>query len=121
LQTGSVPGIFTLAAELIKLTDAIAVLNVMNTFAMVMPGPTEWVLILAIVLVLFGAKKLPELARSIGQGMNEFRKVREDFDKELHQAGQDLKIAPQGNQANGQGQQVQTTRTPQTDQPTQPS
>ena len=51
----------------------------MNTFALVMPGPTEWVLILVIVLVLFGAKKLPELARSLGQGMNEFRKAREEF------------------------------------------
>ena len=70
----------------------------MNTFALVMPGPTEWVLILVIVLVLFGAKKLPELARSLGQGMNEFRKVREEFGKELQQAGQDLKGQPQSTQ-----------------------
>ncbi len=63
----------------------------MHTIALVTPGPTEWVLILVIVLVLFGAKKLPELARSLGQSMNEFRKAREEFDKELHQAGQDLK------------------------------
>jgi sec-independent protein translocase protein TatA len=60
----------------------------MHTIALVTPGPTEWVLILVIVLVLFGAKKLPELARSLGQSMNEFRKAREEFDKELHQAGQ---------------------------------
>ena len=70
----------------------------MNTFALVMPGPTEWVLILVIVLVLFGAKKLPELARSLGQGMNEFRKVREEFGRELQQAGQDLKGQPQSAQ-----------------------
>ena len=62
----------------------------MQTIALVTPGPTEWVLILVIVLVLFGAKKLPELAKSLGQSMNEFRKAREEFDKELHQAGQDL-------------------------------
>jgi sec-independent protein translocase protein TatA len=67
----------------------------MNTFALVMPGPTEWVVILMIVLVLFGAKKLPELARSLGQGMNEFRKAREEFDKELQQARQDVKGQPQ--------------------------
>jgi sec-independent protein translocase protein TatA len=70
----------------------------MHTFALVTPGPTEWVLILVIVLVLFGAKKLPELARSLGQSMNEFRKAREEFDRELHQAGQDLKTAPQNTQ-----------------------
>lgn len=70
----------------------------MHTIALVTPGPTEWVLILVIVLVLFGAKKLPELARSLGQSMNEFRKAREEFDKELRQAGQDLKAPPQNTQ-----------------------
>ena len=66
----------------------------MNTLAMVTPGPTEWVLILVIVLVLFGAKKLPELAKSLGQSMNEFRKTRDEFSKEFHQAAQDLKGPP---------------------------
>jgi sec-independent protein translocase protein TatA len=47
------------------------------------------------VLDLFGAKKLPELARSLGQSMNEFRKAREDFDKELHAAGNEVKGAVQ--------------------------
>ena len=70
----------------------------MHTIALVTPGPTEWVLILVIVLVLFGAKKLPELARSLGQSMNEFRKAREEFDKELRQAGQDVKGPPQNTQ-----------------------
>jgi TatA/E family protein of Tat protein translocase len=35
--------------------------------ALGVPAPSEWALILVIVLVLFGAKKLPELARSLGQ------------------------------------------------------
>jgi sec-independent protein translocase protein TatA len=92
----------------------------MNIFALVMPGPTEWVLILAIVLVLFGAKKLPELARGLGQGMNEFRKVRQEFDRELHQAGEDLKGA-QNIQPNQQGPPVQPAQTAQAQQPLQPS
>src|SRR5271156_1369321 len=70
----------------------------MYTFALVTPGPTEWVLILLIVLVLFGAKKLPELARSLGQSMNEFRKAREEFDRELHTAANDTKSQPQAYQ-----------------------
>jgi sec-independent protein translocase protein TatA len=37
-------------------------------------GPTEIGVILVIVLLLFGAKRLPELARSLGQGVREFRK-----------------------------------------------
>jgi sec-independent protein translocase protein TatA len=40
-------------------------------------------IILLVVLVLFGAKKLPDLARSLGQSVNEFRKAREDVDPEL--------------------------------------
>ena len=58
------------------------------------PGPSEWMLILIIVLVLFGAKRLPELARSLGQSMNEFRKAREEFDRELQQAANDVKGQP---------------------------
>jgi sec-independent protein translocase protein TatA len=85
----------------------------MHTIALVTPGPTEWVLILVIVLVLFGAKKLPELARSLGQSMNEFRKAREEFDKELRQAGQDLKGPPQP-------QNTQPYQAPQAPQPAQP-
>jgi sec-independent protein translocase protein TatA len=84
----------------------------MHILALVTPGPTEWVLILVIVLVLFGAKKLPELARSLGQSMNEFRKAREEFDKELRQAGQDLKGGVQGAQPYQAQQPVQTTAQP---------
>ena len=38
-------------------------------------GGGEIILILAIVLILFGAKKLPELARGLGQGIREFKKA----------------------------------------------
>jgi sec-independent protein translocase protein TatA len=94
----------------------------MNMIALVTPGPTEWVLILVIVLVLFGAKKLPELARSLGQSMNEFRKAREEFDKELHRAGEDLKGAPQNTQPVQPIQPApQAQAQPPTQPPTQPS
>jgi sec-independent protein translocase protein TatA len=49
-------------------------------------GGPDLFIILLIVLILFGAKKLPDLARSLGQSMNEFRKAREDIDRELHSA-----------------------------------
>ena len=58
-------------------------------------GGPDLFIILLIVLVLFGAKKLPELARSLGQSMNEFRKAREEFDRELHTATNDVKSQPQ--------------------------
>jgi sec-independent protein translocase protein TatA len=50
-------------------------------------GGPDLFIILLIVLVLFGSKKLPDLARSLGQSMNEFRKAREEIDRELHNAG----------------------------------
>ena len=37
-------------------------------------GGGEIILILALILILFGAKKLPELARGLGQGIKEFKK-----------------------------------------------
>ncbi len=38
-------------------------------------GIWEWVLILAIVVLLFGAKKIPGLMKGIGEGINEFKKA----------------------------------------------
>jgi sec-independent protein translocase protein TatA len=46
----------------------------------------EVVAILAIVLVLFGAKKLPELARGLGQGIKEFKKSSREIQDELNDA-----------------------------------
>ncbi len=60
----------------------------MNTLALGLgnlAGP-DLLIILSIVLILFGAKKLPDLARSMGQSMNEFRKAREDIDRDLKDA-----------------------------------
>ena len=39
-------------------------------------GVNELVLILVLVVLLFGPKKIPELAKGIGQGINEFKKIR---------------------------------------------
>ena len=39
------------------------------------PGPTEMMIILAIILVIFGGSKLPGLAKGLGQGIKEFKKA----------------------------------------------
>jgi len=46
-----------------------------NNFLFIsMPGPGEWVLILVAVLILFGGRKIPQLAKDLGSGIREFRK-----------------------------------------------
>jgi TatA/E family protein of Tat protein translocase len=42
-------------------------------------SPTEILFILVIALIIFGPRKLPELGRSLGQGLAQFRKASEDF------------------------------------------
>ena len=49
-------------------------------------GGQELILILLLVLVLFGAKKLPELARGMGQAIKEFQKAKDEFGDELNKA-----------------------------------
>jgi len=46
-------------------------------------GPWEILLVLIVVLVLFGAKRLPELARGLGLGINEFRDAVDSSNKEI--------------------------------------
>jgi sec-independent protein translocase protein TatA len=54
----------------------------MNVMLGAMLGGWEIVLILAVVLLLFGARKLPELAKGLGQGIREFKKSsRDEIDK----------------------------------------
>jgi len=51
-----------------------------------MPGPWEMAIILVAILLLFGGKKLPELARGMGQGMREFKKAARGMKDELESA-----------------------------------
>jgi sec-independent protein translocase protein TatA len=51
-----------------------------------MLGGWEIVLIMAVVLLLFGAKKLPELAKGLGQGIKEFKKATTDVQRDLQSA-----------------------------------
>ena len=46
-------------------------------------GPTELILILLVVLLLFGAKKLPELARGLGKGIREFKNASKHVEEEI--------------------------------------
>ena len=46
-------------------------------------GTMEWVWIVLVVIVLFGGKKIPELARGLGKGINEFKRAKNQIKDEI--------------------------------------
>ena len=55
-----------------------------------MLGTWEIVIIVLVILLLFGGKKLPELARGLGKGLREFKNARRDIEKEVNNAVDDI-------------------------------
>jgi sec-independent protein translocase protein TatA len=66
----------------------------MNTMFAAMLGGWEVFAILAAILILFGSKKLPELAKGLGQGIREFKKATREVTDEIQNAGEETP-APQ--------------------------
>jgi sec-independent protein translocase protein TatA len=80
------------------------------------PGPLELILIFAVVLLIFGAKRIPEIARGIGKGIREFKDATNEISRELENEGQSRQInqpqaprqgQPQARQPQGQPSQQQ--------------
>ncbi len=55
-----------------------------------MPGGMEWVLIALVVLLLFGGKKIPELAKGLGSGIKNFKKAVKEDDEEVVKADEKI-------------------------------
>jgi sec-independent protein translocase protein TatA len=68
--------------------------------AMWTPGPLEIVIVLVIVLVIFGPKRLPDLGRSLGRGMREFKDS---------VTGKDKDELPDGHEAAGHAPEPEKT------------
>lgn len=49
-------------------------------------GATEIMVILLVILIFFGAKRIPELARGLGQGIKEFKKASQEIQSEFEKA-----------------------------------
>ena len=50
-----------------------------------MPGGSEWILLVLIVLLIFGGKKIPELMRGIGKGVREYKDAKEKISNEFEE------------------------------------
>jgi len=83
-----------------------------------MLGGWEIILILAVVLILFGAKKLPELAKGLGTGIKEFKKATREVTEEIHNAADDTstplqrKLPPETRQAQSSTPAADTSTQP---------
>ena len=53
-------------------------------------GPTEIIIIALFILVFFGAKRIPERAKGLGQGIQEFRKASRDIKKEIEETSKEI-------------------------------
>ena len=54
-------------------------------------GAGELIVVLLVILVLFGAKKIPDLAQGLGKGMKEFKKAIKDVEEDITSAASDDK------------------------------
>jgi len=85
----------------------------MNTmFGLFNLGGGEIILILALILILFGARKLPELAKGLGQGIKEFKKATKEVTDEVQSAMDESPPPPP--------QKRLPSNSPQPEQPEQP-
>jgi sec-independent protein translocase protein TatA len=89
----------------------------MNNMFAAMLGGWEIVLILAVVLILFGAKKIPELAKGLGSGIKEFKKATREVTDEINNASNDTQppartLPPTNAQAQAEPTVSQSSNTP---------
>lgn len=54
-----------------------------SIFLIGMPGGWEWIIVIIFVLVFFGARKIPELARGLGKGIREFKDATKEIKKDI--------------------------------------
>lgn len=59
------------------------VLSINPLFLLSMPSGGEWLWVIIAILVLFGGKKLPELAKGIGKGIREFNNAKSGIKEEV--------------------------------------
>ena len=51
-----------------------------------LPHGADWLYLMVIILLLFGGAKLPQLARGLGKSLGEFKKAKDEFEKEVRSA-----------------------------------
>ena len=66
-----------------------------GSYLLQVPGGIEWVIIIiVIVLLFFGVKKIPEIARNVGKATTEYKKARIAADREIQRIKDDTSLNP---------------------------
>jgi sec-independent protein translocase protein TatA len=60
--------------------------DMFSSILLFMPGGWEWIVVIMAVLLLFGAKRIPELARGLGKGIREFKDATSEIKNELDES-----------------------------------
>ena len=77
-------------------------------FALMGLGGWEWIIVVLAILLLFGSKRIPDLARSLGQSIREFKKGAREVTDEIQNAGTDTPAQPNQPVKNAPSQPGQT-------------
>lgn len=64
-----------------------AIFNIIPAFSM--PSGWEWIIILVVILLLFGGKKIPELMRGLGKGVRSFKQGMQEAKDEINKIDDD--------------------------------
>ena len=65
-----------------------------TSFLISMPGGSEWILIILVVVLFFGGRKIPDLMRGIGKGMREFKDAKEGVKNEIEAGMKEKDVQP---------------------------
>ena len=66
-------------------------------------GPWELALIFLVILLLFGAKRLPDIAQGLGKGIKDFKRAVKDTQDEIQSSVKDLEKGPKDSDGNKKG------------------
>ena len=67
-----------------------------SIFLFGLPGGPEWIVIVLVILLLFGAKKIPELARGLGRGIREFKDATKEIKSEIEEGSKPTERKSEG-------------------------
>lgn len=62
-----------------------------SVLAIGLPGGPEWILIVLFIIIFFGAKKIPEIARGFGKGIREFKNATKEIKTEIEDTTNEVK------------------------------